>query len=235
MTLRWGRVSADAFAERCEVHGMNAVLESVAAGKGLVVVSGHLGNWELGGAMLAAHGVPLDGVAFPQRNRLFDDELRLNRERLGMRIVERARAARTVLESLGRGRAVALVADQNAGSRGVFVDFLGSLASTARGPALFSLRTGAPLFVGVCLAERGRPHRYVVHLERVAISRTGDVADDVLRLTHAHTRVLEGFVRDAPEQYFWQHKRWKTRPPPRQTAPQSSRRAGESTRNPSRP
>jgi KDO2-lipid IV(A) lauroyltransferase len=110
------------------------------------------------------------------------------------------------------GRVAALVADQNARRGGIFVDFFGVPAATFRGPALFAVRTGAPLFVAVALRTSRHPQRYRVVLQEVTATRSGDPERDVARLTAAHTADLERWVRSAPEQYFWQHKRWKTRP-----------------------
>jgi len=179
-----------------------------------VVVTGHLGNWEVAGAALSARGIPLDVVAKGMANRRFGEDLEATRRRLGMRVVDMAVAPREVLRSLRAGRVVALVADQNAREQGIFVPFFGVPAATFRGPALFALRAGAPIFMGTCVREPGRPHRYRARAERIDVTASGDLDADVLRLTEAHTAALERAVRQTPEQYFWQHKRWKTRPPP---------------------
>lgn len=218
MTFRLAGAGAEEILARTRVEGMDELLRALERGRGVVVATGHMGNWEVAGAAVAARGAPVDAVVFRQRNRLFDEELVRNRQRLGMRVIPRARAPREVLRSLRAGRLAALLADQNAGRGGVFVDFLGRPASTARGPALFAVRTGAPLFAGACVADRGLPSRYTVYLEELALERSGDVDEDVRRLTEAHTAFLARFVRSAPEQYFWQHKRWKTRPPPSREA-----------------
>lgn len=213
-TFRSARESAARIRERTVMHGAEPLLEAARSGGGAVVLTGHAGNWEIAGSSLAARGVPLDGVAFRQRNPLFDRALLRNRERLGIRIIPRGRAHREVLRTLREGRVAGFVADQNAGRRGLFVDFFGVPASTARGPAVFALRAGVPLFVGVALRDPSSSRRrYLVHVEEVPIERTGDVETDVRRLTAAHTAALERWVREAPEQYFWVHKRWKTRPP----------------------
>jgi Kdo2-lipid IVA lauroyltransferase/acyltransferase len=112
---------------------------------------------------------------------------------------------------LRAGRAVAFVSDQDARGTGVFVPFFGRLASTHRGPALMAIRTGAPLFVGY--AMRAADGSYVGGIEEITVSREGDMDEAVLRLTAAFTARLEALIRRAPEQYFWQHRRWKTRPP----------------------
>ncbi|MBW3533726.1 MAG: lysophospholipid acyltransferase family protein [Gemmatimonadetes bacterium] len=213
MAFRLGRAPARVVLERTDVDGLEALRDAVASGRGAVVVTGHLGNWEVGGAAVSVRGVAIDAVAFRQANPLFDDDLVRNRSRLGMRVVRKGDAPQAVLRALREGRVPALVADQDARRGGVFVDFMGVPAATARGPAVFALRAGADLFLGVALAREGRPRRYHVRLEPVRVERTGDVEEDVRRLTAAHTAALEAWVRRAPEQYFWQHRRWRTRPP----------------------
>ena len=162
---------------------------------------------------MAARGLPVDAVAKGMANRRFGEALHATRRRLGVGVLDMAVASREGLRSLRGGRIVAMVADQNAREQGVFVPFFGAPAATFRGPALFALRAGAPIFIGVCIREPGWPQRYRAWTERIDFTPSGDLDADVMRLTEAHTAALEKAVRQAPEQYFWQHKRWKTRPP----------------------
>jgi KDO2-lipid IV(A) lauroyltransferase len=211
-TFRLGHLPGRWILAATEVAGLEALQRALERGRGAVVVTGHLGNWEIGGAAVAARGIGVDAVVLVQANRLFDRDLAETRGRLGLRVVSRGSAPREILRSLGRGRVVALVADQNARRAGIFVDFFGHAASTFRGPALFSVRTGAPLFLGVALRSSRHPQRYRIVLEEVEVELSGDLDADVEALTAAHTRALERWVRQAPDQYFWQHKRWNTRP-----------------------
>jgi KDO2-lipid IV(A) lauroyltransferase len=211
--FRLADVDREDILARATVSGLEEVRASLVEGRGVVLVTGHLGNWEIGGAVLSAHGLPVDVVAKGMANQRFDADLTETRERLGMKVIDMAVAPRSVLRSLRAGRIVALVADQNARESGVFVPFFGRAASTARGPALFALRSGAPIVLGTCLREPGWPQRYRVSLRRIGAAPTGELEDDVIRLTREHTAALERAVRAAPEQYFWQHKRWKRRPP----------------------
>jgi KDO2-lipid IV(A) lauroyltransferase len=211
-TFRLADLDAEAVVARTRIEGLEALESALAEGKGVVVVTGHLGNWEIAGAALSARGIALDVVAKGMANRRFGEELEATRSRLGMRVVDMAVAPREVLRSLRAGRVVALVADQNAREQGIFVPFFGVPAATFRGPALFALRAGSPIFVGTCLREPGWPQRYRGRATRIDFTPSGDLDADVVRLTEAHTAALEQSVRQAPEQYFWQHKRWKTRP-----------------------
>ena len=200
---------------RTEVVGFEALRDAAAGGRGAVVISGHLGNWEVAAAAVAARGVPMDVAAHLQKNPLFYRHMVELRRRLGLTVIVKNEAFRLVPQALAAGRVVALISDQNMRKRGVFVDFFGRAAATAKGPALFALRTGAPVFLGVAVRKRGYPSRYRVIIERVSPSGRGHPDADAIRdLTQRHVSRLEARIRETPSQYFWQHRRWKTRPEP---------------------
>ncbi len=212
--LRFGAMGVREVRERTRTEGFETVRSLLERGEGLIMVSGHFGNWEIGGAAVAVRNIPLDVVAVRQTNPLFDRRVVRTRERLGMRVIEKKRAPAEVLRTLRRGGAVALVADQNVRRGGIFVDFFGVPASTARGPALFALRTGAPIVVAFAFRLPGARARYRLRFEPLEIERTGEQEVDAGRLTRAFLQALEEAIREAPEQYFWLHRRWKTRPDP---------------------
>lgn len=212
MMLRLSRLGTEDVLAATEVEGLEALRAAVDAGTGAVVMTGHFGNWEIGGASVAARGIPLDVVAQKQANPLFDRLINGMRERLGMTVIHRGRATKEALRSLRRGRAVALVADQDARSRGVYVPFFGRPASTHRGPAILALRSGAPVFMGT--AVRRDDGRYLVRLRPVPIPDGDDFDERADRLTAALTETLESAVREQPGQYLWQHRRWKSVPAP---------------------
>jgi Kdo2-lipid IVA lauroyltransferase/acyltransferase len=188
------------------------VERALALGRGLIVLTGHLGNWELGGAFLAARGVPLDAVARGMENPLFDAYLTRIRERAGMTVVHDADAVRRVPRSLRSGRAVAFLFDQGAvGLASTWVPFFGRMAKTPRGPAVFALRLDAPMVFGA--AVRQPSGRFSIGFEPVHAERSGDLETDVDRIVAEYTRVLERWVRRHPEQYFWHHRRWKHQRP----------------------
>jgi KDO2-lipid IV(A) lauroyltransferase len=194
-----------------EWDGFDAFEARVREGRGAVAVSGHFGNWEMAGAAVASRGLHMDAVATTQRNPLFDRDLVETRANLGLAIVPRDEAPRRILRGLRAGHVAGIVGDQNVAVGGIHVDFMGRPAVTARGAAVFALRTGAPLFVGHVMALPGSRWRYRFSVEEVTIEPSGDFDEDVRRLTQAHTNILERAVRAHPEQYFWPHKRWKER------------------------
>ncbi len=211
VTLRLQGTSREALIRRSRVKGLEPVFQAMETGGGVVLVTGHLGNWEVGAACLAARGVAMDVVVQRQSNPLADTAIDANRRRLGLNPIDRRSAPKRGLRTLREGGVVGFVPDQDARSGGVFVPFFGRPASTHRGPALLALRTGAPLFAATGI--RADDGAYDCHVHAINVLRTGDPDDVVARITGAYTDVFERAIRTAPEQYLWHHKRWKTRPP----------------------
>jgi KDO2-lipid IV(A) lauroyltransferase len=172
------------------------------AGSGSVVVTAHLGNWELAGATLASAGVPVTAVVRRQRGA-FDRRVQRIRGALGMEVAYDDESSWRLRRALRAGHALALVADQHAGEAGAPVPFLGRPASTFLGPARLCLKCRAPLFFGALLRD-GEGYR--IYLDR--IDEEGGAGDEV-ELTRAWVARLEALVTDHPEQYFWFHRRWK--------------------------
>ena len=194
------------------VDGWSIVEERLARGKGLILVTGHLGNWELGGAYLSARGLPLEAVARHMANPLFDRYLTRTRERIGMTVVHDEDAVRRVPRALRDGAAIAFLVDQGVvGLASTWVPFFKRMAKTPRGPAVFALRLGAPIVFGTALRQPSG--RYQLTFEPIEARSTGDLDADVDRIVADYTAVLEKWVRRAPEQYFWHHRRWKHQRP----------------------
>jgi KDO2-lipid IV(A) lauroyltransferase len=189
------------------------VLESARKqGRGVVLFAGHLGNWELSGAYVAARGVPIEAVTRMQENPLFDAFLTRTRERLGWKPIYDGDAVRRAPRAMRAGAAVAFMIDQGAaGLASTWVPFFGRLAKTPRGAATFALRLEAP--VVFLLALRKPDGRFTAHFEAVQVRPTGDKTADVDRIVADCTAVLERWVRSAPGQYFWHHRRWKHQQP----------------------
>ena len=193
-------------------EGWEHVERALAGGRGLMIVTGHLGNWELGGSYLAARGIPLEAVARRMENPLFDAYLTETRRRIGMAVIHDADAVRRVPRAMREDHAVAFLVDQGAvGLASTWVPFFGRYAKTPRGPAVFALRLKTPLLFACALRQPGG--RFVIHFEPVPVESTGTLDADVDRIVASYTSTLERWVRRAPEQYFWQHRRWKHQRP----------------------
>ena len=191
-----------------EVKHIEVVHRLLKKGHGLILISGHLGNWELQGAAAAAIiKSPITVAATKQSNPYINRFITQRRNELGMQVAGSKGARRLLLRALKNHEAIALVADQNAGRDAVFVDFFGKLAATQPGPAQLALKYKAPMVVAAAL--RTGPGKFkILHLEVEILDD-----DTVESLTQRHVKILEGFIRQYPEQYFWLHRRWKRRPP----------------------
>jgi len=192
--------------------GWDLLEQAVAARRGVLLITGHFGNWELAGAYIAARGVPVDVIVRRMSNPIFDRYLNHTRADLGMTVVYDADAVRRTTRSLKEGRAIGFLADQGVlNLASTYVPFFGRPAKTPRGPAVFTLRYHVPtLFVAAVREPDGRFH---LSFESVPYEETGDRERDVDGIVASYTRILEGLVRGTPEQYFWQHRRWKHQPP----------------------
>ncbi len=212
-TAMLGSIGKDGLLALVEtVEGWELMEEVMRRGKGAVLVTGHIGNWELAGAYVAARGVPLDAIARGMANPLFDAWLNHTREQTGMVVVHDSEAVRRTPRSLRSGRAVAFVADQGVrGLASTFVPFFGRPAKTPRGAAVFALRFEVPVLFVVALRKPNGRYRIVV--ERIEVAQTGDKDRDVDAIVARFTQLLEKWVRLVPAQYFWQHRRWKRQPP----------------------
>ena len=194
------------------VENAEALDAARAEGKGILFVTGHLGNWELAGAFVAASGMPLQAVARGMENPLFDGYITRTRRRLGMTVIHDSDAVRRVPRAMREGKSVAMLVDQGAaGLASSWVPFFGRYAKTPRGPAVFALRLGAPVVFGTALRQPNG--KYVMYYERVPVHPTGDREADIDRIVADYTATLERWIRRAPEQYFWHHRRWKHQRP----------------------
>ena len=205
------RTPAELIAQVERVDGWEHIEAARAAGRGGLLITGHLGNWELAGSYFGARGIPLDAIARHMSNRVFERYLTRVRERFGVRIIFDEQAVRQTPRSIRENHIVGFLSDQGvAGLASTYVPFFTRLAKTPRGPAVFALRLEVPvLFVTLVRLPTGR---YRMVIERIEIERTGDREEDTTALVVAYTARLEHYVRLYPGQYFWQHRRWKYQP-----------------------
>jgi KDO2-lipid IV(A) lauroyltransferase len=194
------------------VEGWEELDDAMSKGRGAVMVTGHIGNWELGGAYIASRGIPLDAIVRGMANPLFDAYINHAREEMGIAVVHDSEAVKRTPRSLRAGRAVGFVADQGVlGLASTFVPFFGRPAKTPRGAAVFALRFGVPVIFVIALRKSNGRFRLI--LERIEAQRTGNMDRDVDAIVAGFTARLEHWVRVAPSQYFWQHRRWRRQPP----------------------
>lgn len=179
--------------------------------KGVIVILAHLGNWELLTAFAPMTGLPATVVYRPIKSKAVNRFVIENRNRTGIEFFPLHGALDAVKEALAQGTIAGLLADQNSGhQRGVFVDFFGKKACTAKGPAKLAMGTGAPMIPIFLYREKTK---FVLEIQpELPLVNTGNEQADIRHNTQVYTSAIETVVRRHPEQYFWLHRRWKTRP-----------------------
>jgi len=184
----------------------------LARNRPLIYVTGHFGNWELVGYVLARFGFPTFSVARRMDNPYLDRYVFEIREHTGQTILDKRSATGMIGDLLDNNEVIGFVADQDAGRKGVFVDFFGRPASTYRSIALLAIRHEAPIVVG--FGRRiDEQYKFEIGVRRIIHPDEWAGLDDPLTwITQEYTREIEEIVRAAPEQYLWVHRRWKHRP-----------------------
>lgn len=198
--------------DRIELVGHEGVLDRLLQGGPVILLTGHFGNWEMAGYLFGVFGFPPNSVARELDNPFLDRFLRKFRERTGQKMIPKNGGYEQMLDVLRSGGVLSMLADQDAGPRGLFVDFFGRPASTHKAIALLSLEHQAPVVVGY--ARRiGPGFRYEVGTEEIIdpSELTGE-AGDVKLVTQRFTHALERVIRRDPDQYLWLHRRWKNQP-----------------------
>lgn len=181
-------------------------------GRGAIMLTGHYGNWEILGYVLATLGFETTSIARPLDNPYVNDFLLGVRERKGQRIIAKKGATEEVLSVLENRGVIGFIADQNAGSKGVFVDFFGRKASTYKSIGLLAMQFEVPVVIGYARRIDER-FQFEVGVQDVIWPQDWKDQPDPLRyVTQRYTRAIEDFVRADPGQYLWVHRRWKTRP-----------------------
>lgn len=185
---------------------------AIARGRGVVLMSGHFGNWEwlsLGVARLL--DLSFTVIVHPMHNARVDELVEKWRTMFGNRVVPMGLSIREIVRTLRSRGTVALLADQSGPSNAIYTPFFGRPAATYEGPASFALKTGAPILMG--FAVRADDGNYDVHIEEIPTTDLPDASEEsIRRLTLRHVRRLEEAIRAHPGQWLWQHKRWKHRP-----------------------
>ncbi len=193
------------------------LLEARDAGKGFVFVTGHMGSWELLARRIVRSGVEASVIAARSWDRRIDDMVESFRARGSVPTLfrEDPSSGRGLLRTLRDGKALGILIDQDTKVQNVFVPFFGHLAATPRAAADLALRFGCPVLVGWSRRRGPRPgDGYVLEIERVPYDPApADREAEVTRITAACTARMEQAIRQAPAEWVWMHRRWKTKIP----------------------
>jgi KDO2-lipid IV(A) lauroyltransferase len=189
------------------------MVEAILSDRPVLMVTGHFGNWEMGGYVLGLLGFHTYAIARRLDNPHLDRFLNGFRERQGQTILDKNDDYDRMVQILAAGGILATLGDQDAGPRGLFVDFFGRPASTHKAVALFALQYQVPMLV-IGVPRREGWLRYENLVADVILPEDYANRPDAVRaMTQRFTTALEGLARRSPEQYFWLHRRWKHLPP----------------------
>jgi heptosyltransferase II len=195
-------------------EGREHMEEAVAAGKGVIAAISHLGPWELYAQLLSlGSGVAPATMYRALDNRFINRHVIAQRGRIGVALFDKSTGVYGPLKHLRAGGGLGILIDQHAGDLGIWGTFFGRLASTTNLPALLSLRTGAPIISTALLPDGPGRWKVVYQPPHYPAAKPADLADEAARVTEALNRDLEAAIRQAPEEWFWLHDRWKTPKP----------------------
>ncbi|MCX5693934.1 MAG: lysophospholipid acyltransferase family protein [Candidatus Omnitrophica bacterium] len=181
--------------------------EALAKGKGVVVLTAHLGNWELGGVVIAQLGYPFWAVALPHKNKKVNDFFDAQRNGKGVKVVAMGKAIRSCISEIRKNHMVALVGDRDFTGKGVIIDFFGKPMHFPEGPAALSLMTGASIVPGFML--RNPDNSFTLRIEKpIDFLPTGDKAKDLVNLIGVYRNIFQDYIRKYPEQWYIFRRFW---------------------------
>jgi KDO2-lipid IV(A) lauroyltransferase len=205
-------ITPDRLPRIARVEGRESIERAVARGKGTVCFTGHIGNWELSGAVIAL-AKPMSVVAAPLEPEPLNDLIVKLRNRVGMTVILRGRpgASRELIRVFKENRMLGLLIDQDTDVEGAFVDFMGRPAWTPTAAASMAFKFGSPVLFG--FAHRDSDGRHTITVEGpIELIRTGDEQKDIVANTALFTKMIEETIMKNPEQWVWMHRRWRRKP-----------------------
>ena len=209
---RFPKLNLSKIDKMIDVKGLEHFHSAYEKGKGVIVLTGHIGNFELLAACLSLKGYKVSVIGRDVYDPRLNTLLVKNRESVGLENISSSQDVRKAIKTLRTGTALGIVADQDSTRvKGIFVNFFGRAAKTPVGPALFHLRLGSPIIPIIILRNGTEKYKMLVK-PALEFRPRGDKKKDIEELTQRYTEILEQAIRDHPSEWVWMHKRWKSRP-----------------------
>jgi len=210
--VRLGKMGWEDVEKITEIEGLEHFDTAYKMGKGVVGITGHIGNFELMAAYFSLKGYRTSVVGRELYDPRLDQLLVRNRESVGMENVPSSAGVKPLIRALRAGRLLGFLADQDSSRvRGFFVDFFGRPARTPAGPGLLAYKTGSPI-VPMAILREGKNRYKIVIKPPLQLGFSGDREKDLIDVTQEYTRVLESIIREHPAQWLWMHDRWRSKP-----------------------
>lgn len=205
------RINKDNVDDFVTIKGLENLEAAKKRGKGIIILSGHLGNWELMAKALTLKGYPLSIMVRKQKNFLVEGLIEKQRNESKIKTLPHTTAPKDILRILKNNEIIGMIADQDGGGKGVFIDFFGRLASTIPSPVVFSMRSGATLVPLFDIRQRNGFHLVIIE-PPYHLTTTSDRKKKIVDNTQQLSKKLESYIRQYPDQWFWLHNRWATKP-----------------------
>jgi len=205
--FRLSKLNTECVKRNIKVENIHYIDEALAKGKGVIALTAHIGNWELGGAIISLLGYPLWIIALPHRHKKEDIFFNSQRESKGVKIIPLGRAVRACLNLLKENKVIALAGDRDFNELGAVVDFFGKPTYLPQGPAALALKTGAAIVPGFTF--RNKDNSYTLQFEKpVEFTSTGDKNEDLKMLINRCKNIIEGYIQKYPDQWFMFRRFW---------------------------
>lgn len=200
--FRFSKIDGGYIKKNIKIENINHLDEALSRKKGVIILTAHLGNWELGGVVVALSGYPFWVVALPHKSKKVDKFFNFQRESKGVKVIPLGKAARQCLNVLSENKVLALAGDRDFSEKGAIVEFFGKPAMFPEGPAAFSLKTGCAIVPGFMI--RNKDDSFTLRFEG-AINHNDN---DPLKLIERYKIVIEEYIRKYPEQWYMFRKFW---------------------------
>ncbi len=196
-----------------KVEGEAHVKEALSKGRGFIFITGHVGNWEIMGAVFGIKGYKVNVIAAPLYDNRINELLIRQRAVHNVRVILRGsqNIKREIIKALHNNESLSMLIDQDTKVPGIFVDFFGRQAYTPLGAASIALRTGSPVLMGFITRQSDNTHKITIG-PTLNLINTGDRESDIRENTLLFTKIIEEQIRKTPEQWVWMHNRWKKQP-----------------------
>ena len=205
--FRFEKLNRQYIDKNIKLENLHYFDEALAKGKGVVVLTAHLGNWELGGVVIAQLGYPFWVVALPHKNKKVNDFFDTQRNKKGVKVIAMGKAVRSCITEIRKNHMVALVGDRDFTEKGIIIDFFGRPTHFPEGPAALSLLTGASIVPGFML--RNPDNSFTLRIEKpIAFTSTGNKAQDLADLIGVYRNIFQDYIRKYPEQWYVFRRFW---------------------------
>ncbi|MFA5156415.1 MAG: lysophospholipid acyltransferase family protein [Candidatus Omnitrophota bacterium] len=211
--FRFSKLDKAFIAKNIKIENINYFDEALAEGNGVIVLTAHLGNWELGGVVIGLSGYPFWVVALPHKNKKVDDFFNQQRQSKNIHVIPFGKAARQCLNLLKENKMVALVGDRDFNAKGLVVDFFGKKSYFPAGPAAFSMKTGSPIIPGFMF--RNCDDSFTLRIEKpIKFEKVGDerLPEEkerrMLEIVNSYKSLIEDYIRKYPDQWYMFRRFW---------------------------